>query len=185
MKLRFLVFLALPFIIFSSCSESSTSSLKSENGFYQIEVTEAAGSRVWKNLKGEIDTLESYLKTPVNMGEFPVSPMDSLNDRTFIKAFILNNNDKVGEVMEVYPVAVLKMLDGERSIPFMLVVPKDADKRLVDVRSLYELQKKCYACKSIMEEWVSNLPSQKELVFFGWENEQRAERLLDEYSEAR
>ncbi|MFZ6051854.1 hypothetical protein [Halocola ammonii] len=183
MGLRICLFFSL--IVFSvvSCSDSASPSLKSENGFYQVEITELAGSKIWKNLDGEEDTIENFLPVPVNLGEFAVAPIDSINDREFIKCFVLNSGSSVGEVMEVYPVAVLKLLDGEKSVPFMLLVPKEKERRLLDIRSLFELQKECYTCKKNLEEWLSGLPAHRDLVFFGWEDETQAERLLDQYSQ--
>ena len=169
-------------LVIVSCSDSTSPELKSENGFYQIQITELAGSRVWKNLLGEKDTVDNFLPLPANMGEFSVAPIDSLNDREFIKAIVLNNGSTLGEVMEVHPVAVMKLLDGEKSIPFLLLIPKDKEKRLLDIQNLFELQKHCYSCKNLMEEWVTNLPSHEKLVFFGWEDHDQAERLLDEYA---
>lgn len=167
---------------FLACNNSPVYNLKSENGYFQVKMTEPAGSDSWKTVKGELDTIDNYLSLPVPMGEFKVPPIDSLNSRKFVKAFVLGKSLKDGEVLEILPLAIYKIKDDKQIIPVILAVPKDKDRRLFDAESYFEMQRECYTCLKIMEEWIVNYPKFDSMIFFGWENEEKAERLLEEYA---
>jgi inorganic pyrophosphatase len=174
-------------LLFSACtSPEIPEKLYSENGQIQAVVEIPAGEldiSEWDEdsesfvRKGQID----FLPFPGNYGFIPgtLHPENENGSGESLDVLVLSQREEVGAVLEIQPIAMLKLQRKGRFENKVIAVPVDEEKNPLDVKNYYEFQRDHYLCKNILMEWFLHIYRSDSVIFIGWENEKVATQEIE------
>jgi inorganic pyrophosphatase len=76
-----------------------------------------------------------------------------------------------GTIIEIKPIAMLKLLDSGELDYKVIATPYDINKRILDVKNLEELTIRFPEVKMMIELWFLNYNKEDEAIIDGWANE--------------
>lgn len=130
----------------------------------------------------EIDRLNGkeriieFLPYPGNYGYIPstFSDPEKGGDGDALDILVLSESRSTGIVMEVIPIAMLKLVDdGELDYKIIAIPIKESD-RIIKANSLKELREKHPNVIKIIELWFLNYNKHDEARIFGWAEKHEA-----------
>lgn len=168
--------------------------LISENGNYRavIEIPAGTNSKIEydKNLKefkpsfrnGEERTID-FLAYPANYGFIPSTYSDpqSGGDGDPLDILVLSSSLNPGDIVEVLPIAILKLTDNNEQDFKVIAIPTDASKQTIRVANYEEFVKKYDPARKIIETWFLNYDLQDDTVLLGWGDEKEAIREIERW----
>ncbi len=174
----------LSVLVFSSCKESVdyyTAPSFSSNNFLNAVIEIPAGTNKKfeynkEHKKFEIDRLHGkeriieFLPYPGNYGYIPSTYSDPKKggDGDALDILVLSESKSTGTVMEVIPIAMLKLVDdGELDYKIIAIPIKESD-QIIKATSLKELSEEYPQVKQIIELWFLNYNKHDEARVFGW-----------------
>jgi inorganic pyrophosphatase len=117
-----------------------------------------------------------FLPYPGNYGFIPSTLMDPADggDGNPLDVLILADYAPLGTLMEVIPVAILKLLDAGQRDDKLIAVPADPALRILDVLDLSDLQDRFPRVLSLVEEWFTHYDATQPAQALGWEDKAAA-----------
>ena len=111
-----------------------------------------------------------------NYGFIPSTLSDSKTggDGDALDVLVLSESVSTGTVMEILPVAMLKLIDDGELDYKIIAIPINEKLRIIDVKSLDELQQNFPTVLTIIESWFLNYNKNDEAIIKGWGNEKEA-----------
>lgn len=155
----------------------------------KYEVNKTSGRLEWQQQNGRPRVID-YLPYPGNYGFIPrtLSPKNTGGDGDPLDVLVLGPSQPRGEVIEVYLIGVLKLLDEGEQDDKIIAIPTPADESritpLSHVRSLDELNEKCPGIGTIIEVWFSNYDGVQTTEIAGWGDEKEAAQILEAAEQA-
>lgn len=118
----------------------------------------------------------NFLSYPANYGFIPSTLSDASKggDGDALDILVLAESRETGTIIEVQPVALLKLLDKGEQDYKIIAVPQNPEKRIVDVTTFNELEKNHPAILEIIELWFLNYNKKDVGVVEGWGDEREA-----------
>ena len=156
------------------------SSSKSANGHFQAVVEIPAGStevREYNFNKSEFILPENsslrFLPFPGNYGFIPGTnhPESDRGTGKALDVLVLSEREELGAVIEIEPLALLKLQRNGKYENKVIAVPIEEEKNILDVKNYFEFQRDHYLCKNILMEWFLHVYQPDTVIFIGWENE--------------
>jgi len=162
-------------------------SAKSNNGNFNAVIEIPAGT----NKKIEFNNLTQAFEVDKNngkdrviqflpyIGNYGYIPSTYSNpnqggDGDALDVLVISESVKTGSIIEIIPIAVLKLLD-EGEIDYKIIaVPANQSNQIIKVRSDENFSKNYPAVKNIIELWFLNYNKEDEAVIKGWGNREEA-----------
>jgi inorganic pyrophosphatase len=154
--------------------------MKSENGHFQAVIEIPAGSTNLEEYDFESKSFNSseevqipFLPFPGNYGFIPGTshPASDKGTGAALDVLVLSGMEEQGSVMEILPIAMLKLQRNGKYENKVIAVPVDSVKNTLDVKNYFEFQRDHYLCKNILMEWFLHVYQSDTIIFIGWENE--------------
>jgi inorganic pyrophosphatase len=121
-----------------------------------------------------------FLPYPTNYGFIPSTRSDVSEggDGDHLDVVLLSESLDTGTVIDVIPIAVLKLLDnGEKDFK-IVCVPIEMDKQIITAFSLSELERDYPAIIEILNLWFTNYDNKDALEIAGWGDRQESIQLI-------
>ncbi len=167
---------------------------KSKDGFYQAVIEIPAGtnskieydknSRIFKpSIRDNKERIINFLPYPGNYGFIPSTYADPENggDGDPLDVMVLSSTLESGTILEIIPIALLKLLDNGEEDYKLIAVPANPELRTVNAVNYKEFVKDYKEAKQIIEIWFSNYDKVDPTEIKGWGNQkegiQEIERL--------
>ena len=119
------------------------------------------------------DNQISFLASPVNIGLIHKG-IKGQPQRTLILSDAINRGDQIG----IVPIGALLISEHDKTIPYIISIPSDPDKRIITADSFISLSIDYPGIKSILEQWMSYHKGIDALEVIGWKNEDYALSVL-------
>jgi len=126
-----------------------------------------------KNGKERIIQFLPYLG---NYGFIPstYSDPEKGGDGDAIDVLVISESVSTGSVIEINPIAVLKLIDNGEIDYKVIAIPVNIDDQLIKVKSFREFSKQFPQVKQIIELWFLNYNKDDEAKIDGWGDEKEA-----------
>lgn len=159
----------------------------SKNGHIQAVIEIPAGT----NKKLEYDYLTNSFSAEMQNGEermvnflpyignygfIPSTLMDKSHggDGDSIDVLVLSEHLKTGTVIQVLPIALLRLIDNNEIDSKIIAVPVDLDQRIIQASSLSELKSRYPNIQKLIELWFLSYKGPHKIITKGWEDEKMA-----------
>ena len=187
-----LLILLLVIVLYSCDTNHYNASVFSTNGHVQMVVEIPSGTNVKYefNLQSktfETDTVDGHQRTvrflpyPGNYGFIPSTLMDSAKggDGDAVDVLLLSSAAEQGKLVEIVPVAVLKLLDHGEKDDKIIAVPADDKLRMIDCETLDCFQKLHPNAMKIINLWFTGY--KEDMKFMGWGDEKEAMKTINNW----
>lgn len=158
-------------ILLLSCTENknyNSVATKSDNGSYVavIEIPSGTNKKIEYNptnnqfeidQRNGTDRIIEFLPYPGNYGFIPSTLSDQKQggDGDAIDVLVLSEALSTGDIIEILPIAMIKLIDeGEEDFK-VLAVPKDQNLNILKINSYEELSKKHPSAIEILKLWFT------------------------------
>ena len=161
--------------------------LISKNGFYQAVIEIPAGtnskieydknSRIFKaSIRDNEERIINFLPYPANYGFIPSTYSNPENggDGDPLDVMVLSSTLQPGTILEIIPIALLKLLDNEEEDYKLIAVPANPELRTINAVNYKEFVKNYNEAKQIIEIWFSSYDKADPTEIKGWGNEKEA-----------
>jgi inorganic pyrophosphatase len=175
--LRSVGFVILIFGVLISCRSELPQGVRTVNGFYNAVVSISSGELP---LDATGQSL-LYLAPPFNIAFLPGTEVrHPLTAETGpVKVLIIGSRLEAGSSIEIRPLGLMKMSGQPGWFDRVIAIPLDPSRGMSgEIKSFFDLQRKCLTCVKIIYEWSLNEPPNKEMVFRGWGTELEAEQFI-------
>lgn len=156
----------------------------SSNGHLQAVIEIPAGTNVkWEYLpdQGKFSARQDkekariveFLPYPSNYGFIPSTLMrkEEGGDGDPLDIIVLSESMRQGEVVEVVPLAMLKLIDGGEEDYKVLSIPVEESRQIVAASNMEDVPEPVL---KILEIWFLNYKGERNMQSLGWVNEQEA-----------
>lgn len=122
------------------------------------------------------DRVVQYLPYLGNYGYFPstYSNPEKGGDGDALDVLVLSESVETGTVLEVIPIAVLKLKDDGELDYKIIVIPVNDSKQIIKVKSFADFSRKHPEVKRIIELWFLNYNKDDVASIEGWGDEKEA-----------
>ncbi|MGB5666047.1 MAG: inorganic diphosphatase [Maribacter sp.] len=122
------------------------------------------------------DRVVKFLPYIGNYGFFPSTYSDIKlgGDGDALDVLVLSENVSTGSVIEVIPIAMLKLIDDGELDYKVIAIPLDENKQIIKAVSFVELSENYQSIMKIIELWFLNYNKDDEARIDGWVNEKEA-----------
>ena len=119
------------------------------------------------------DRIINFLPYLANYGFIPstCSDLKKGGDGDPLDVLVLSESEQTGTIMEIEPIAMLKLLDNGEQDYKVIAIPHDINKRILDIKNLEELTIRYPEIKKMIELWFLNYNKEDEAIIDGWANE--------------
>lgn len=118
------------------------------------------------------DRIINFLPYLANYGFIPSTCYDLKKggDGDPLDVLVLSENVPTGAIIEIKPIAMLKLLDNGELDYKIIAIPYDINKRILDIKNLEELSIRFPEVKTMIELWFLNYNKGDEAIIIGWAN---------------
>lgn len=122
------------------------------------------------------DRVVQYLPYLGNYGYFPSTYSDPNKggDGDALDVLVLSESVSTGTVLEVMPIAVLKLVDDGELDYKIIAIPVDETKQIIKAGTYTELSQNYPEVQQMIEFWFLNYNKDDEAKIEGWGNEKEA-----------
>jgi inorganic pyrophosphatase len=122
------------------------------------------------------ERLINFLPYPANYGFIPstLSKSDNGGDGDALDILIISEAMTIGTVLEVIPIAILKLIDDGETDYKIIAVPQDKNKRIIRATTYTELTTDYPILLEIVELWFLNYNPKDSSSVEGWGDEKEA-----------
>jgi inorganic pyrophosphatase len=127
-----------------------------------------------------------FLPYPGNYGFIPSTLMDPAfgGDGHALDVLVLSEYVPLGTLMEVVPIAVLKLIDAGERDDKVISIPVDRSLRLFDVEDLQGLREHFPRVLEVIEEWFTHYDAVQPSRALGWEDKEAALQAVEQWQVA-
>lgn len=117
-----------------------------------------------------------FLPYPANYGFIPstLSKSKTGGDGDALDVLVLSETVATGTVLEIIPIAILKLIDDGEKDYKVIALPKEESKRIINATSYVNLVKNYPALVEIVATWFLNYNPNDSGAVEGWGDEQEA-----------
>ena len=122
------------------------------------------------------DRVINYLPYLGNYGFIPSTFSDPKlgGDGDALDVLILSESLKTGDIVEITPIAMLKLIDDNEIDYKIIAIPVDKKQQIIKTQNYTDFSKKHPSIKKIIEFWFLNYNKADEAKIEGWGNEKEA-----------
>ena len=133
------------------------------------------------------DRVLNFLPYVGNYGFVPSTLMDESKggDGDALDILVLSETLSTKTVIEVIPIAMLKLKDDGELDTKLIAVPFDANKRIIQATTYNEFSNKYAAAKELIAKWFLNYDQQDETEMLGWGNELEAQAEIAKWTKTK
>ena len=119
------------------------------------------------------DRIINFLPYLANYGFIPstYSDLKKGGDGDPLDVLVLSESTPTGTIIEIKPIAMLKLLDNGEQDYKVIAIPHDINQRILDIKNLEELTTRFPEIKKMIELWFLNYNKKDEAIINGWANE--------------
>jgi len=188
--MRYLVTLVFLFFIcnlYSTDAYNDKNSISISTNEFKMIVEIPAGTNKkyeYDNNKSEfkaeiINGKERYVKYLPYIGNYGFIPFTKLNkkdggDGDAIDVLLLSEALPTGTIINITPIAILKLNDNGEEDSKIIAVPADDGKKIINLSSYADLDINFPSIKKIIEIWFLSYKGGQIVIFQGWGNEKEA-----------
>lgn len=167
----------------------------SENGYLQAVIEIPAGTNVkyeYLREKGDFSARQEeekprvveFLPYPSNYGFIPSTLMrkEEGGDGDPLDIIVLSESMQQGEVVEVVPLALLKLIDAGEQDYKVLSIPVEESRQIVSASRKQDVPEPVL---QILEIWFLNYKGRDKMQSMGWADEQEAAREVKKWMKER
>lgn len=127
------------------------------------------------------DTIR-FLPLPVNLGFIPKSPSENveMQRESLQSCMVLSTSITPLDMIEIKPVGVLLMEKEGRQMDLVVAVPTDPSLKSIDLNDFVDLMTKYDAVRFQLQHWFANHLGPNVVKVKGWEDEDYADRLINQ-----
>lgn len=186
---RFGIFLGL-FLIFSACKTSKDLGklpTKTNNGNYQAVIEIPAGTnkkieyhktqkKFLVDQRDDKDRIINFLPYPGNYGFIPSTFSDPRKggDGDAVDVLVLGESQKTGSIVEIIPIAVLKLIDENELDYKVIAIPAQIKDQIINVENYKTFSSNYPEAIKILESWFTYYDKSQVLEIKGWGDESDA-----------
>ena len=124
---------------------------------------------------GEIFENEAFKPMPIffNMGSVRIS------ENKKVETIILSDKLSKGKTVDIKPIGLFRFNKDSVMNNFMISVPADSTKNVLDVYSFHDLSQKQYQIKFLIEDWFRGNCKLGKCSKFEWQSEVQALKLIE------
>jgi len=128
--------------------------------------------------KGGKDRVVQFLPYPGNYGYIPstFSDPEKGGDGDALDVLVLSESAATGSILEIMPIAVLKLIDDGELDYKIIAVPFNENNRIINANTYKEFVQKFPEVKTIIELWFLNYNKDDEAKIDGWGDEKEAKK---------
>jgi len=125
-----------------------------------------------------------FLPYPGNYGFIPSTLMDTIRggDGDALDILVISKQLAMKTVVEVKPIAILKLLDNGEKDDKIIAVPIDEDLSIISIKSFAGLKGNYPEIMKILESWFSSYKGADQMQFLGWEDENQAMKVIAKWN---
>ncbi|MCK4661740.1 MAG: inorganic diphosphatase [Bacteroidales bacterium] len=129
------------------------------------------------------DRVIKFLPYPGNYGFIPSTFMDTKlgGDGDALDILVIAESVPVKTIMEVIPIAIIKLLDENEIDNKIIAIPVNSEERIINVKTFSEFEEKYPVAKNIIENWFSSYEKNGQIKFLGWEDENHAKEEIKKW----
>ena len=129
-----------------------------------------------QDMIGETPRVVEFLPYPGNYGFIPGTSMDKSGggDGDALDILVIGASQPTGTLLEVQPIAILKLLDGGEEDHKIIAIPTNTADQIIKSNNFMDFLITYDAAKKIIEDWFLNYKGLGAVELIGWENEQNA-----------
>lgn len=198
MRIVQLVVYLIFFLLISSCQQNDTNyyslSAISANGHIQAVIEIPAGTNhkieysPEKNtfpvdIKNGEERIVQFLPYPGNYGFIPSTMMDKAKggDGDALDVLIIAESVPTKTVMEIIPIAVLKLSDGGEVDDKIIAIPADKSKQLIHTTTYQDFIKEHLMIQQIIQNWFLFYKGKGVMEVKGWADEKVAKQEIEKW----
>jgi len=183
---RFGIYLGL-FLIFSACKTSKDLGklpTKTNNGNYQAVIEIPAGTnkkieyhktqkKFLVDQRDGKDRIINFLPYPGNYGFIPSTFSDPTKggDGDAVDVLVLGESEKTGSIIEIIPIAVLKLIDENELDYKVIAIPAQIKDQIINVENYITFSSNYPEAIKILESWFTYYDKSQVLEIKGWGDE--------------
>ncbi|WP_339648617.1 inorganic diphosphatase [uncultured Salegentibacter sp.] len=184
--LPFGIYLGL-FLIFSACKTSKDLGklpTKASNGNYQAVIEIPAGTnkkieyhktkkKFLVDQRDGKDRIINFLPYPGNYGFIPSTFSDPRKggDGDAVDVLVLGESQKTGSIIEIIPIAVLKLIDENELDYKVIAIPAQIKDQIINVEDYKTFSSNYPEAIKILESWFTYYDKSQVLEIKGWGDE--------------
>lgn len=149
----------------------------------KVEYNYIANKFVSKNEFGEKRVID-FLPYPANYGFIPSTLMDTLRggDGDALDILVIAESLSMKTVVEVIPIAVLRLLDNNEIDDKIIAIPANADLQIINVLKFSELENNYPEILNILKAWFTSYKGKNKTEFIEWQNEKEAMKIIAKWA---
>lgn len=124
------------------------------------------------------DRVVQFLPYPGNYGYIPstFSDPEKGGDGDALDVLVLSESAATGSILEIVPIAVVKLIDDGELDYKIIAVPFNKNDRIINANTYKEFTQKFPEVKTIIELWFLNYNKDDEAKIDGWGDEKEAKK---------
>ena len=147
-----------------------------------ISVTEAEAIEVKSDYKAKItssagDYFEDKAFKPMPIF-FNIGLM-KVNENTSAETIILSDQLSKGKTIDIKPIGLLKFIKDSLVNHYVISVPADSTKNILDIYNYHDFSQKQYQFKFLLEDWFRGNCKLGRCNNFEWQSEVQALKLIE------
>ncbi len=186
----FIIFLVLPLIFLQGCASTmeyyKLPAKVSEKTFNAVIEIPAGTNKKYEyspnqkefviDMENGKDRIIDFLPYPANYGFIPstLSKSDSGGDGDALDVLVISETVATGTVLEILPIAILKLIDDGETDYKVIAVPQDKGKRIIRATTYAELVAEYPKLLEIVALWFLNYNPKDSSSVDGWGDEKEA-----------
>ncbi|WP_231896371.1 inorganic diphosphatase [Gramella sp. MAR_2010_147] len=138
-------------------------------------------SKVFKpSLREGKERTIDFLAYPANYGFIPSTFSDPKKggDGDALDVMVLSSTIPSGEIIEIIPIGMLKLIDADEEDFKVIAIPADPKLRTIDAETFKDFVKKYEPVKNILESWFTNYDPADKTEIQGWADEKETENKI-------
>ncbi len=128
------------------------------------------------DMENDKERVIDFLPYPANYGFIPstLSKSDTGGDGDALDVLVISETITTGTVLEIIPIAILKLIDDSKTDHKVIAVPQDKSKRIIRATTYAKLTKDYPELLEIVELWFLNYNPKDSSSVEGWGDEKDA-----------
>ncbi|MEN0048359.1 MAG: inorganic diphosphatase [Bacteroidota bacterium] len=126
----------------------------------------------------------NFLPYPGNYGFIPSTYMnpEEGGDGDALDVLVISNSVETGTTMSVLPIAALQLRDNDEMDTKIIAIPADSTARTLQATNFTQFLIEYNMAKKIIEDWFIGYKGIGQMELIGWEDEQGAMRVIEQWA---
>lgn len=140
--------------------------------------------RILPDQQNGADRYIEFLPYPGNYGFIPGTLMERADggDGDPLDVFLIGMREASGAIVEIVPIGMLELMDGDEEDTKVIAVPADPEKRIIQATNFQELLINYDAARRIIEEWFLHYKGYGAITLVGWKDEAETRAYINRWT---